>query len=81
MCNCMEEAAIGLGAELPVSFPDTEIWPDNEGMSRRCAELVKECLLKKPDALLCFPAGSTVVRTCEILKEMQDKGEIGRAHV
>lgn len=76
LCNCMEETAIKLGAELPVSFPDTEIFPDNEGMSRRCAQLVKECLAKKPDALLCFPAGSTVVRTCEILKEMQNKGEI-----
>ena len=39
LCNCMEETAIKLGAELPVSFPDTEIFPDNEGMSRRCAQL------------------------------------------
>lgn len=45
-------------------------------MSERCAELVKECLEKKPDALLCFPAGNTVIKTCEILKKMQDNGEI-----
>lgn len=72
----MEVTAIQLGAELPLRFPDTEILADYEQMSRRCAELVKECLEKKPDALLCFPAGSTVIRTCEILKEMQDHGEI-----
>ncbi len=76
LCNCMEETALKLGAALPVRYPETEILPDYEGMSRRCAELVKECLAKKPDALLCFPAGSTVIRTCEILKEMQDRGEI-----
>lgn len=76
LCNCMEETAVKLGAKLPVRFPDTEILPDYEGMSMRCAELVRECLEKKPDALLCFPAGSTVVRTCEILKKMQDNGEI-----
>ncbi|MDY4670791.1 MAG: 6-phosphogluconolactonase [Oliverpabstia sp.] len=74
--NCMEEIAEKLGAKLPVHIPETEVYTDNEGMSRRCAELVKECLEKKPHALLCFPAGSTVVRTCEILKEMKDRGEI-----
>lgn len=74
--NCMEETAEKLGAKLPVNIPETEVYADNEGMSRRCAELVKECLEKKPQALLCFPAGSTVVRTCEILKEMKDRGEI-----
>lgn len=76
LANCMEAAAISLGAQLPLRFPDTEILAGYEQMSRRCAELVKECLEKKPDALLCFPAGSTVIRTCEILKEMQDRGEI-----
>lgn len=74
--NCMEETAERLGAKLEVKIPATEVLPNNDEMSRRCAQLVKECLEKKPDALLCFPAGSTVVRTCEILKEMQDKGEI-----
>lgn len=76
LANCMEEIAEKLGARLPVNIPRTEILPDNDAMSRRCAELVKECLKEKPDALLCFPAGSTVVRTCEILKEMQDRDEI-----
>ena len=74
--NCMEEIAESLGACLPIRIPATEVCPDMEGMSRRCAELVKECLEEKKDALLCFPAGSTVVRTCEILREMKEKDEI-----
>lgn len=74
--NCMEEIAVGLGAKLPVSWPETEVCRDYEAMSRRCAELVKQCLEKKADSLLCFPAGSTVVRTCEILQEMQKAGQI-----
>lgn len=74
--NCMEETAVKLGASLPIKIPDTEVLEDYEAMSARCAELVKECLEKNPHALLCFPAGSTVVGTCEILKKMQDRGEI-----
>lgn len=65
-----------LGAELKLNIPATEVYEDNEAMSERCAALVKECLLEKPEALLCFPAGSTVIRTCEILKEMKDRGEV-----
>lgn len=65
-----------LGAKLPVHFPATEIYDDCEMMSARCAELVKLCLDAKPNALLCFPAGSTVVKTCEILKKLQDSGDI-----
>ena len=76
VCYCMEHNAELLGAKLPGKFPVTEIYDSEKDMSRRCAELVKETLEKKPDALLCFPAGMTVVKTCEILKEMQDKGEI-----
>lgn len=74
--NCMEEIAMGMGAVLPLNVPSTEVYEDNDAMSLRCAGLVRECLEKKPDALLCFPAGSTVVRTCEFLKEMQERGEI-----
>ena len=74
--NCMEEIAVEMGASLPVKIPDTEVLADYDAMSKRCAQLVQECLERKPDALLCFPAGSTVVRTCELLKEMQDRGEI-----
>lgn len=76
LVNCMEKIAEKMGADLPITIPETEIYEDEECLSRRCAELVQECLKNKPDALLCFPAGSTVVRTCEILCEMQSKGEI-----
>lgn len=74
--NCMEEIAQELGAKLPIRNPVTEIYPDHDKMSRRCAELVKACLDAKPNSLLCFPAGSTIIHTCELLKEMQIKGEI-----
>ena len=74
--NCMEEIAEKMGATLPASIPTTEVCEDYEAMSKRCAQLVKACLEEKPDALLCFPAGSTVVRTCEILRDMQKNGEV-----
>lgn len=76
ICYCMEHNAELFGAKLPVNIPKTEVLRNELEMSRRCAEIVKATLAKKPDALLCFPAGMTVVKTCEILKEMQDKGEI-----
>lgn len=78
----MEEVAESLGACLPLKLPATEVVENEETMSLRCAQLVKECLEIKPDSLLCFPAGSTVTGTCRILKEMQDRGEVdfGRAH-
>ena len=74
--NCMEETAEKLGAKLDVRTPKTEVLPDYEELSNRCAQLVKECLAQKPDALLCFPASDGIVRTCQMLKEMQDKGEV-----
>lgn len=74
--NCMEEITQELGAKLPLKNPDTKIYKDNDKMSIRCVELVKECLDAKPNSLLCFPAGSTIICTCELLKEMQIKGEI-----
>lgn len=49
---------------------------DYEEMSQCCADLVGKCLKDKPDSLLCFPAGSTAVRTFEILRERQKTGEI-----
>ena len=52
VCYCMEHNAELLGAKLPGKFPVTEIYDSEKDMSRRCAELVKETLEKKPDALL-----------------------------
>ena len=74
--HCMEKVAQEMGAELPLRFPKTELVKDYEEMSCRTAERVKETLEAKPDALLCFPAGSTVIRTCEILVEMAKNKEI-----
>lgn len=76
ICYCLEHNAERLGAKLPVNLPKTEVYGDELEMSRRCAEIVQATLEEKPDALLCFAAGMTVVKTCEVLKEMQDKGEI-----
>lgn len=55
---------------------NTKITKDYEAMSQYCADLAGECLAEKPDSLLCFPAGSTAVRTFEILRERQQTGEI-----
>lgn len=54
----------------------TKLTKDYEAMSQYCADLVEECLKNKPDSLLCFPAGSTAVRTFEILCERDRTGQI-----
>lgn len=54
----------------------TEVYNSEKEMSERCARIVQETLNEKPDALLCFPAGMSVVGTCHILREMQDCGKI-----
>lgn len=61
---------------MPMNHPVTEIYSSEEEMSRRCAGIVRDTLQNKPEALLCFPAGMSVVGTCRILKEMQDRGEV-----
>lgn len=76
ICYCMENNAIVRGAKLPVNPPKTEIYDTEYEMSARCADIVKRTLSEKPDALLCFPAGTSVEGTCKILVEMQKKGEI-----
>ena len=58
------------------AIPETVLVKDYEEMSRYCGELVKKCVEEKPDSLLCFPAGSTAVRTFEIIREMQEKKEV-----
>lgn len=54
----------------------TIVTKDYEEMSLTCAGLVKKCLDAKPDSLLCFPAGSTAVRTFEILCRMKEEGTV-----
>lgn len=55
---------------------NTEIYSTEEKMARRCAEIVRDTLKEKPDALLCFPAGMSVVSTCRELVRMKEVGEI-----
>lgn len=74
--NCMEEIGQNLGAKINLRVPDTEVVTDGQAVAKRCAQLVKECLDEKSEALLCIHAGSTVVETGKALKEMQDKGEV-----
>lgn len=76
MAHCMESKAIQMGAKFPVRHPKTIIEKDFEGMSRKTAELIAGVVQKKPNALLCLPAGSTAIRTYEILKEMREKGQV-----
>ncbi len=77
LTNCMERIAEkNYAAKLPLKQIRTEVAPDFEGMSLCSAEKVRDCLNAKPDALLCFAAGNTDVRTFEILKDMQDRKEI-----
>lgn len=83
MAHCMEKAAMERGAVMPLRLPEqVYLEKDAEAMSRRSAELVRDAVREKPDALLCLPAGNTAIRTYEILREMQDAGEVdfSRAH-
>ena len=63
-----------------INLPRTEVVTDAAALSQRCAEFVRECLQSKPDALLCFPAGSTVIGSCEVFIDMNNKGEIDFSH-
>ena len=77
LAHCMEKTAIERGAVMPFRLPREVFLEDSfEAMSQRSADLVAQAVQAKPDALLCLPAGSTAIRTYEILKEMQERGEI-----
>ena len=52
------------------------IYNDYAELSVRSAEQIAEIILKKPDALLCFPAGETSVGTFKHLIELTKKGKI-----
>ena len=77
LAHCMEKTAIERGAVMPFRLPSEVFLEDSfEAMSQRSADLVAQAVQAKPDALLCLPAGSTAIRTYEILKEMQEQCEI-----
>lgn len=73
---CTHEAARKAGAQVPVVFPGTEVLPSEAAMSRRCAELIRDCLTQKPDALLCLPAGNTAISTYQEMVRMVETGEL-----
>lgn len=76
LAHCMEKRAAELGAKLPLKNPPTYVEEDFEAMSRRSAQLIAEVVRNKPDALLSLAAGSTGVRTFQLLQEMQERGEV-----
>lgn len=52
------------------------IYNDYTELSVKTAELIAEIILKKQDALLCFPAGETSVGTFKHLIELNKAGKI-----
>lgn len=81
MAHCMEKVAMERGAKMPMRIPETFLMDDYEGMSRKSAELVRDAVKARPDALISLPAGNTAIRTYEILKEMADSGEVDFTNV
>lgn len=73
---CTHEAARKAGAKVSAVIPRTEILADEAAMSRRCAEIIRDCLAQKPDALLCLPAGNTAIGTYREVARMVQAGEL-----
>jgi glucosamine-6-phosphate isomerase len=52
------------------------IYKDYKELSVKTAEMIADVIIKKPDALLCFPAGETSVGTFSHLIELYRAGKI-----
>ncbi len=52
-----------------------------EEMSRDACRIVIEVIKNKPNALICFPTGSTPIRMYELLVEANKKGEVDFSQV
>jgi glucosamine-6-phosphate isomerase len=52
------------------------IYKDYEELSSKTAEMIAEIIRKKPDALLCFPAGETSVGTFRHLISLNKAGKV-----
>lgn len=70
----MEKIAMDMGATLPLRYPKTKICATYDDMSRESAEQIAATLSEKPNALICLPAGSSAVRTFQLLVEMKNAG-------
>lgn len=57
------------------------IYPDYSELSVKTAEQIAAIISKKPDALLCFPAGETSVGTFKQLVELHKTGKLSFKHV
>lgn len=55
------------GAVLPLRQPCTTVVADPQAVAQACANEIAKCLEQRPDALLCLPAGETVILTCQEL--------------
>ncbi len=51
-------------------------YSDYSELSAKTAELIAEIIVRKPDALLCFPAGDTSIGTFEMLIRMSRAGTV-----
>ena len=75
--NCLEKLVLEAGGCLSRKYPEnTLVCEDYEAMSRESARVIAGTVMEKKNALFSLAAGNTAIRTYEILKEMQDKGEV-----
>ena len=51
-------------------------YDDYSELSAKTAEMIAEIIVKKPNALLCFPAGETSIGTFEMLVRMNKAGTL-----
>ncbi|HUX55893.1 MAG TPA: glucosamine-6-phosphate deaminase [Bacteroidales bacterium] len=56
------------------------IYKDYPELSVKTAEMIADIIIKKPDALLCFPAGETSVGTFKHLIELNKSDKISFKH-
>lgn len=73
---CLHQAVRRAGGTVSPVVPPTEVLPDEAAMSRRCAQLMAQCLRQKPNALLCLAAGSTALGTFREFIRMVRSGEV-----
>jgi glucosamine-6-phosphate isomerase len=58
----------------------TIVYPNYEELSIESARQIAQIIQKKPDALLCFPAGETSLGTYTELVKLYRKGEVQFSH-
>lgn len=75
--NCLENQIEEFGGCLERKYPqNTIVCEDYDGMSQKSADILKEVLDHKKDALIAFSAGMSALGMLEKLVEMGKSGEI-----